>query len=326
MNTTTKTATRVDKLWWQLPAATACWLLLLVSPPVTAATLQTVECPSTLRTFTAVTEMVFEGRTDFLSIPEGNTFTREFVGVYNGLTESSCDRYFRRIGTVKLVNMTNTAGDFMDLKMRQEQAEAFRLQQEQQQLLNDIDSSNITDTTSNNTGRRRLQDINGTDVDVPRINMIYEVQGTCRDCPLTRVGSFDLYDETFRRQLERTSGSSGGRRLRIRTRVVSVVERDLQDNSTDDCQCVEGALPVKAQAPGVQECVDQMNDIFDTARQDTATSDLPLYQDIALTQLVQLDDLEELEIENGDVYDEEQARAPTQKPQHPAMEYNIWTR
>ena len=317
-------------VWWTQSTALLAWSLLVLAklPKGTlaaAAALKDVRCPSTQRVFTAVTEMVFTGRSEFFSVPEGNSFTQEFLGVYNGVTQSTCDRYFRRLAKITLVNMTNSQGDFIDLEMRQEQGEDYQFQQDLMELMDSRNSSsssardgkNNTRTTTNNHDNhgRGLQQsvvVNATEGNrrVPSINMIYEATGTCRGCPLTSSGSFELYDDTFRRQLldaeddPTSSGNgSGDRGVRIRTRFLRVEDRSLQDadasTTSEDCQCVQGVLPMEARAPGVQECVDLMNDKFDTLRQETIATDTPLYQNIEMANLIQLDDLDALELGVG---------------------------
>jgi len=170
---------------------------------------------------------------------------------------------------------------------------------------------NSGDDNEDDNERRRLQmrptndNLNSTSSGPPTVKMIYTVTGTCRDCPVTDGGSFELYDESFRRRYlsdvvatpspSRSGTIFGGlRNLRVRTRIVSVEDRNLEatDDDKSDCQCVEGTEPTVAQAPGVQECVNLMNNVFEAKRIETAASARPLYQNIVLTDLVQLDDLE----------------------------------
>ena len=442
-------------------------LLLLASQPTSiTAALQPVTCPSNQRTFTAVTEMIFEGRTAFLSIPEGNVLVREFVDVYNGLTQSNCDAYFRRIAKVTLVNMTNSVGGFIDLTARKEQAAAWNALQEMDDdmmMMDDMDGmGNMTSMMMNMSGmdgmmmnmsgmdgmmnmsgmdvmmnmsgmdnmdsmnnmdnmdsmnnmdnmdsmnnmdnmdsmnnmdgmdneeedsasggmmmdmevtevtevnrvppaslasvslnmrtthseknpdgneRRTLQirptndDLNSTSTGPPTVNMIYTVTGTCRSCPIDRGASFELYDDTLRRRYLSVAAKSGKkvlRNLRFRTRIISVEDRALQeDDDTSDCQCVEGTQPEVAQAPGVAECVDLMNDLFEAKRIETAASAKPLYRNISLTDLVQLDGAVSggdrgvgegaLDVDDGDAND----GADSDRASKHAASYNIWTR
>lgn len=265
-------------------------LLLLLVPNAKATdntTLAYVECPDDVQTFTALTEMVFEGRSGPPSDAEETVLRLGLRNVYNTISEENCDSFFRRISNLTMIGMSGMAGGMeMD--------------------------SNITSVNRMGGMGRLLQQnftvgtINTTD-DVSLVRMSYEVVGTCRGCALTQAGSFDLYDEAFRRL------------LRGRTLVEERSTRQLTDE--EDCQCVNGALPLEPQAPGVRECVDAMNSRFENLEDQQG-----LFEDLRLADLRQLD---------LGVHDDNNAttvaapttvavtNAPTMEPTTPSK--NIWS-
>ena len=251
-------------------------LLLLLLPPAAAAAkpspkqqpLAAVACPATQTTFVATTELVFESTTSNDTSPSSFLQTEMdelkvlLTGVYNGLAETKCDSYFRRIQTMTMITTNrpnNGTTTTMDGMMRRSL-----------QTDDNINATNLGDRRSNELG------------------VVYEVTGTCRDCPVTPGGAFELYDDSFRRRrLLR-----GVRVRRVTTRLVSSRTRTLQDESSnDDCQCLVGQQPTRPQAPGVRECVDQMNVEIDELQQEQPN----LYAGVLLTDLLQLDDLNKTE-------------------------------
>jgi hypothetical protein len=247
-------------------------------------TLVSVPCPSTVTVFTALTEMVLEGRNDLLSAGERAVLSEQFRNIYNGLTTSNCDSYFRRLSNLTMINMTNPEGDMVD---------------------------------HSGESRRQLQateaplDLNASE-SRPGINVVYEVTGTCRDCEVTQAGSFELYDEAFRRNLK------GGVRLRLLQVTSVTTERELENEDENDCTCVEGTLPEQPQAPGVQECVDAMNVAFMAYRMEEG-----LFQNLNMSDLIQLDDLTGSDIQVNGTF------APTSEVEVSRDEdsdYNVWGR
>lgn len=170
--------------------------------------------------------------------------------------------------------------------------------------------------------RRRLQS-EGYDASTTNttsdasISTVYNVTGTCRECQLSRAGSFQLFDDSFR--------------LRIRVRVLSITEdtRALQgrplggggppggfppansnngsppadaplpveetppmvsntENSEDDCTCAAGMEPLQPQAPSVSKLIEFLN-----ARLQQAQEENGVFKNIRFENLLQLDNLEE---------------------------------
>lgn len=256
-------------------------LLLLLVPSAKAnenSTLSYVECPDDVQTFTALTDMIFEGRSGPPSDTEELTLRLGLRNVYNTISEENCDSFFRRISNLTMKGM-GMGGPEIGM------------------------ASNITSV--NRMGGRSLQqnftvsNVNTTE-DVSLLRMTYEVVGTCRGCALTEGGSFDLYDEAFRRL------------LRVRT-ISEESSSTRQLAEEEDCQCLDGALPLEPQAPGVQECVDAMNSRFENLE------DQGLFEDLRLADLIQL---------NPGVHDDDNTTAavtaaPTMEPTKPSK--NIWS-
>jgi len=193
--------------------------------------LSTVACPSTQTTFTAVTEMIFEklpssspsSSSSYSRSSTPGSFTpterRELTvllkQVYNGLAASKCDAFFRRIqnmiylpeGLDSLQTTTATTAAPTPSPTATTAAAA--------------PTPSPTATTTNggawttgthsyrsppgNHHHRSLQDNNSINVnttsttDDDTVQIAYQVVGTCRDCPVTSDGSFELYDDAFRR-------------------------------------------------------------------------------------------------------------------------------
>jgi hypothetical protein len=214
--------------------------------------LVSVSCPSTITEFTALTEMVLEGRNDFLTEEEGNALRVKFPNIYNDLTTSNCDSYFRRLSNITMVNATNYLGE-----MRAHEESGMRK----------LQVSNVNASSPRNAG----------------ISMVYEVAGTCRDCPITQTGAFELYDDSLRRNLKETLVGQW-RLLEITSFTTRAAQEVGQDYS--DCICAEGTSPEQPKAPGVQQCVDAMNVAFTEFRME-----LGLFENLNMSDLIQLDDL-----------------------------------
>lgn len=169
--------------------------------------------------------------------------------IYNTITTQSCDANFRKMGNLTIVSVEVLGSN------SNSEADPKRFLQSNQSFVSET---------------------------FPAVNMslTYHVQGRCRNCPVAPGGSFQLYDDVFRR------------RLGIQSSLVKILNvRELQEDESiafaDDCFCREGLEPVQPQAPGVQECIDAMNIKFDNL----AVTD-GLFQNISMLNLFQLDDLD----------------------------------
>ena len=294
-------------------------------------TMVNVACSPNQREFTALTEMRLEGRQQLLDLAERKILKGVFMGIYNDLTTTNCDSYHRKINIVNFIRMSNSVQETYDYQ-DMIHSNVTTLTANESQLLDDWFNNgnpNYQDQYGNDTTRtrrRQLQQqpqndaaasLNETDVGVSDVAIIYEVIGTCRDCPLTDVGAFQLYDDSFRRRHRRSLmvGSGGtspmrGVRITMRTRMLRV--RDLALTTTDDnkkntasssitnanadCVCTKGVEP-KPQAPGVEECVYLMNEQLPQVAETTG-----LLQNLTLQTLLQLDELSTVVVsveENG---------------------------
>jgi len=68
------------------------------------------------------------------------------------------------------------------------------------------------------------------------------------------------------------------------------------NNDNNDCRCVAGQLPVAPAAPGVQECVDAMNQDLEKVREEQG-----LFETVALADLVQLEDQDDSPVSSAAV-------------------------
>ena len=322
----------------------------------------TVNCSPTKREFTALTEMLLDGRKTLLELAERKMLKSLFMGIYNGLTTRDCDSFHRKILQVNFVQMQNSDNErysYQDMLDNNNVTLSANESQVLEEFFQQADTTLQQGNSNNGTTRhRRLQrqtDVNTTAVGPPAdVSITYEVVGTCRDCPVTETGAFELYDDAFRRALSLTSIANHqpfeGVQIRLRTRMLRV--RELQDGTnnhntnntnTDDCVCLPGVDPTP-QAPGVAECVDLMNEQLPVVANETG-----LLQNLSLQTLLQLDDpsslveetaepegiveeeteseLElELEDENWDDSTTTEVRQTETDHHHPALAHKIWTR
>jgi len=167
-------------------------------------------------------------------------------------------------------------------------------------------------------------------------SITYNVTGTCRDCPVSRTGSFELFDDSFRRLLgDHLLGSgnegintakdkeSSGLRLRVRVRRLEVFPRqppaddplnlhgdsDNNNNNEDgqsDCTCAAGVQPLEGgQAPQISQLVEFINERLEKLK--SANDDRPLFEDMLLANIFQLDDLSDISSNDTDITHEEDA-------------------
>ncbi|CAB9520924.1 Protein of unknown function (DUF3494) [Seminavis robusta] len=141
-----------------------------------------------------------------------------FRALYNDLSFTGCDGFFRTVTKVELV-----VGEIVGY-----QGDLRRLQ---------VDGNG---TLPSNT-------TNATAVTEPTV---FLVTGQCRNCPVTRSGSFQLFDDGFRRALSESLEVSpdGG-----------IVSRSLFDLPEDSCYCPAGAEP--GRGPSSDEFVPDFNDV-----------------------------------------------------------------
>jgi len=288
-----------------------------------------IDCSSNLQQWTALTELVLEGRDDFLNLFERKLLKGEFMNIYNDLTTSNCDQYHRKLLHVDWIDMVNSKGERLnieDMLAGSNNSAAQPLNTNESLVLEEwfhqsVDEEDLTLKDHNNRHRRFLRrDLqarpsasttapsDGSTVDPAEalvragMTLTYETTGSCRDCPVTRTGAFELYDDSFRRKL---GGPSFG--IQIRTRLLSMRSLQFTDatevDDKADCICVEGVAP-QPQAPGVQECVDLMNERIPAVQQGTGA----LY-DLKMVDLIQLDDLSDVEdynYQNDTIFVEEE--------------------
>jgi hypothetical protein len=222
--------------------------------------LSSVECPSSQTTFVVTTKLKLEGRNELLSTEEQQKFSEIFQGIYNSLAQRSCDSYFRRISALSWVSMGNNLGETVQLG-------AMVGANSTTNSTTNI-TPNSTEVQINNKTRTRNLEVNSTSA--PGVDIVYQLVGQCRGCSLQN-GGFELYDDAFRRTLRAMNGIHGIRELEV--------------PSTEDCQCVVGTRPTTPQAPGVKECVDEMNLEMETIRKEDG-----IMENLTMMDLIQLED------------------------------------
>ncbi|CAB9502923.1 expressed unknown protein [Seminavis robusta] len=285
-------------------------------------TLVAVNCSDDLVEFTALTEMLLEGSSDLLPLLDRKVLKGEFMGIYNSLTALNCDAYHRKLNRVNFVaqfngtdyytlqdliyyneslnvNQTKALEDWFtpdqngtgtDQDGDQEDADLNNTRRAARRILQI--QNEVSTNTTNSSGDRESSDYMGS------VTVMYQTVGTCRGCPVTDAGSFELYDDAFRRRLA-TSKDMQMRRInpvQLKTRILSTRKLQQDYNSTDtrpDCRCPEGSIP-RPQAPGVQECIDLMNERIPVVQQE-----LGVLRNSVLVNLIQLDDLSTIDDDNA---------------------------
>lgn len=178
-------------------------------------------------------------------------------------------------------------------------------------------------TTSNSTS-------NDTDAFT---SITYNVSGTCRECPVTRTGSFELFDDSFRRLLgnhllgndgdsdNNDDESSGGVRLRVRVRLLELFPNRPQNNNNNgllnlngredndnddksDCTCATGVQPLEGgQAPETPKLIEVINARLEKWKNDN--DDSQPFRDMRLANILQLDDLSDIVSSNDTITNDE---------------------
>ena len=200
---------------------------------------QEVSCSEEKQTFTST---VFANvDMEELRLSQKALLEEAFRTSYNDLAFSVCDGHFRNVLSVTLE--TRAGNLFLETR---------RLQEEYGSITR---TTNVTNSTLHNaTGENILTSSNITSVPLRnrRRETVFSVTGSCRNCPVSKAGSFTLFDETFRRQLLSSNGSS----LRAG---LDFGERSLQGDGGNVCLCPPGEEP-KLDSISVQEFMGTFND------------------------------------------------------------------
>lgn len=299
------------------------------------ATLDAVQCSPNKKEFVAETEFILDGSEDigFLDSAQRQALTTAFLQIYNRLSQQNCDLYFRRLSALDFISMrdpfrnqTILAGDtdaltFLEIDpptvdgppedapplppVLDEETSVplpplppslpsgggpfggpFRGRlRRQRNLGTTAQGVNGTTTTSTKTTNEQM--------------MTYNVTGTCRGCPITAAGSFELYDDSFRLRHRNLN-----LRVRIRMRILQVEALppmpllleldeggdappsllDIDDENNSDCTCQAGLQPSTAQAPKVTELLETINQNLDLLQSEQGI----FFPDVRLSNILQL--------------------------------------
>lgn len=180
-----------------------------------------VQCSANISQFKSQVVVALDGDVGQLTQDEKAALQGAFKESYNALQLQSCDLYHRSILAVDIVPSSVKAS----------------------------------------AGARRLQAANATSNVFPRTNAaLFQVIGSCRDCPITDAASFDFFDDSFRRTL--VDNTLKRRRLLFDDR-----ELLLQPSATDagttegGCICPIDLDPIRPDAP----TEDEFRSAFDQA-------------------------------------------------------------
>ncbi|CAB9511189.1 expressed unknown protein [Seminavis robusta] len=182
----------VESIYQDLVAAAA-------SEELFTGEIETVACDDDVRIFTsyAFVDLITAGDESSLQESEKQALQDAFRVIYNRLAFLSCDPFFRQV---------------IDATLEEDETVRQRVLQQLQEesdgsYNNNATAFNMTNTT-NTTTTTTVPDersISGS---------LFSVTGTCRGCPVTSTGSFQLFDDTFRRSLrEEYEQSTRSKRL-----------------------------------------------------------------------------------------------------------------
>jgi len=281
-------------------------------------TLVPIDCSSNLREFTATTEMVLTGSSDMLPLLDRKVLKTILMGVYNDLTTIKCDLYHRKLSVISFLEQRNNLGEVYTFD--QMVAENTTLLPNETAVLEDWSNLGGAPEEEDGPARRRLQERDASSTapstaptsfnesaalgSQQQISITYQITGTCRDCPVSESGAFQLYDDAFRRSLR--TNFLGADTVRINTRLLQINDVELGEggDKKNDCVCLEGVEPTP-QAPGVQECVDLMNEELPKVQEE-----LGVLPGLRMEDLLQLDDLTTV----GEEQEEEDPAPTTNMP------------
>jgi hypothetical protein len=188
-----------------------------------------VTCSSVIRTFQSTVSCNLNGQPQFPTGAEQAALETSFQDTYNTLSFGNCDGYFRQLDGVSLTVGTSPLNN--DQATNDGQADEERTRRLQFGTM-----TTTTTTGSNNFGSRPSSSSSSSTVASGSDSFM--VTGTCRNCPVTSVGSFLLFDDVFRRKrrgLQESNAEGGGA-------VIPIMNENGQDAGMDVCECPLSAL------------------------------------------------------------------------------------
>ncbi|CAB9509714.1 ECF subfamily RNA polymerase sigma-24 subunit [Seminavis robusta] len=182
-----------------------------------------VNCSSNVQQFSSNVIANLEGDIGLLTPQERSALELGFKDTYNRLTFTRCDRYFRQILEVQLIST-----------------------EDRRRLLGAVESNA---TVYSNATNSSLVFYNETEPPANRVvPAVYRVFGECRGCPVSRTGSFSLFDDvSLRRSLEEAATAMFAPPPAAR------YGRDLLGEPDDVCLCPPNSQPTDPQAPSDKE-------------------------------------------------------------------------
>ena len=207
---------------------------------------QLVQCSAELRQFASYVGVVFDGNEEDLDKCERRRLEQGFVSTYRFLAGQRCDGFFRTINDG-------------DVKLNKRPAWLSRRLQ-----------------GTNNGG------VNATSNSVPYGSSFFEVNASCRNCPVTDSGKFGLFNDAFRRLMLVEAADTGngysniveGRDGYNSARNLEYYDTSYEDDDDDHyykepmdtCECPAGTAveegddyyrkqprPPSPDAPGIEE-------------------------------------------------------------------------
>jgi len=208
--------------------------------------LNTVQCSSNISQFKSSVVVALDGNVEGLNNTEKTALEKAFVDSYNDLSLTKCDLYHRNVVAVKIIPASlvgSTAGGRRHLQTVANGTSGVP-------MIGSTETSQVGSGPANG---------NTTTSSSPTSNVaLYEVIAECRECPVTDSGTFDLFDQGFRRSLLQQSF------LKPR---FDFQGRKLQNPPSSECICPIELEPIEADAPtedeflaGYSTAVTQLNE------------------------------------------------------------------
>jgi len=163
--------------------------------------LQELACPSTTVNFTSnvymdVTLMGEKGEPNMIEVV---ALAQTFIDVYNGISLSNCDPFFRQISSATVEFITESDQDQNETRAVEFFTESDQDQNETRAFPANLTDFNVTDMNAKQGTEE------GTEEEGPLTGVaVFKVNGECRSCVPDSSGSFRLFSDAIQR--------SGGRR------------------------------------------------------------------------------------------------------------------
>jgi hypothetical protein len=192
---------------------------------------QRVTCGETIVSFGSKVFSNLQVNVSSFTIEEARAIEEAFQETYNGLAYQSCDAYFRTVAKVELQVVPDETTEVDGVLRGRRLVEILR---ERNRLLSSENSNAASNSTNN---RNELA------------STLFTVTGSCRDCPVTESGTFNLFDDDAIRRRELVVGKTH----HIATIGKPKIRKLQQIGEGSSCICPFGVDPVIGAGPNSQD-------------------------------------------------------------------------